>query len=127
MPHTDRTASPQPAGIRTLESSEVDELFDVLRHPRRRYLLRALEDADERPLDDLVADVVRQERRARGQGPDVERHDQVRLTMFHSHLPKLEDVGLVDCDYGTETVTVEDGEKLALLTRLRSLVDSSVD
>lgn len=125
MTQTDTTASSVPERLYELEPREVDEVFDLLRQARRRYLLDALEGGGGTTVEELVDAVVERESTARGLGPGVDRHDQVRLTMFHNHLPKLEAAGVVDCEYAEGSVTVEDHEKLQLLNRLRSVVDAA--
>ena len=127
MTQTDTTAPSVPEYLHELDPREVDEVFDVLRHARRRYLVDALEGQTVVPLGDLVDAVVERERSARGLGHGPDRHDQVRLTMFHNHLPKLEEAGIVECDYGTETVTVADGEKLRLVNQLRTVVADAAE
>lgn len=122
MTHTETTPCSAPEQLRELEPGEVDEMFDLLGHPQRRYLLDALGTDAAVPIADLVDVVVEQERNARGPAPDAGRADQVKLKLFHSHLPKLEGANVVDCEYGTGTVTVDDPEKLALLNRLRAVV-----
>ena len=125
MTQTDTTASSVPERLHELEPREVDEVFDLLRQARRRYLLDALEGSGGASVEDLVESVVERESAARGLGPGVDRHDQVRLTMFHNHLPKLEEAGVVECDYADGSVAVEDSEKLELLNQLRSVVDAA--
>ena len=122
MTHTETTANSAPRQLRELDAGEVDELFDLLGHPQRRYLLDALGTDAEVPLADLVDVVVERERAVRGPAPDAGRADQVKLKLFHSHLPKLEGADVVDCEYGSGTVTVDDSAKLALLKRLRAVV-----
>jgi DNA-binding transcriptional ArsR family regulator len=127
MAHTDTSATSVPERLHELEPQEVDEVFDLLRHARRRYLLDALAGREGRDLDDVVGAVVERESASRGLGPGIDRRDQVRLTMFHSHLPKLEEAGVVSCDHEAGTVTVEDPEKLELLNRLRAIVDAAAE
>lgn len=122
MTHTDTTTSSAPERLHELGPGEVDEVFDLLGHPQRRHLLDALGTDTEVPIDDLVDVVVERERNTRGPSPGAGRYDEVRLTLFHSHLPKLEGADVVNCEYSTGTVTVGDPAKLALLNQLRSVV-----
>lgn len=74
----------------------VDRMLDALRHPRRRRLLAALRDEDRSErmdLDEFTGAVAADD--------DEER---VRLSLFHSHLPKLEACGYVSWDREAGTV-----------------------
>lgn len=78
------------------ESSRVDDLFEALSNPYRRQLLVALvdhnpqHDGDPDPLD-LVSD-------------DVE-HGVLEIHLFHSHLPKLEEMGFITWDRRTREIS----------------------
>ncbi|QLG29656.1 hypothetical protein HUG10_18785 (plasmid) [Halorarum halophilum] len=122
MTHTETTPGSAPEQLRELESGEVDDVFDLLGHPQRRYLLDALGTDAPVPIADLVDAIVEGERGARGPAPDAGRADEVKLKLFHSHLPKLEEADVVDCEYGAGTVAVDDPEKLVLMNRLRAVV-----
>ncbi|MBX0323143.1 hypothetical protein EGH21_08895 [Halomicroarcula sp. F13] len=79
------------------------ECIDLLSSNRRRILLRALVDADEREhsLESLAATVAQTE-----QGTDladVATH-RVGVSLHHVHLPKLDDAGVLDYDRETNTV-----------------------
>lgn len=100
-------------------------MFDLLRNARRRYLLAALSTEDEFGFDELVDAVVERERVERGLPVANGRHEQIRLMLFHNHLPKLEDADVVRCDYGDETVRAVENSKWELLGRLQTAIDES--
>lgn len=120
MTQSNMAAFRASAQLLELEPGEVDEAFDLLRHSRRRYLLEALTTDTEFPLEDLVEAVAERERKARGLDVNTKRHDQVRFALFHSHLPRLEETGVICCDHDDGAVTVEDAEKLERLEQIRS-------
>lgn len=70
-------------------------LLDVLANRRRRLVLQCLGDAAEpTTIDDLAEEVAARERGSEAvpEG-DVER---VALSLSHTHVPKLEDAGVVE-------------------------------
>lgn len=85
----------------------LEDIVNVLSHSVRRRVLTCLDDADEElSLDELatgveqsgvVGDVVR--------GP-VGPTDRLELRLYHVHLPKLADEGLVAFDDRTRTVSI---------------------
>ncbi len=97
--------------------SSTDEVLDVLRNPYRRRLLVAL--LDENPLGaedpKLLPDVTMTD------GDDHGLHIKIR----HVHLPKLADVGYVDWDQESHSVTrgPKFDEVRPLLELLRDHVD----
>lgn len=72
---------------------------DSLVHPRRRYVVSRLREAA-RPLEltELAEYVAEEEADAREDEVSVERVNDARIDLYHSHIPKLADVGLVRYD-----------------------------
>lgn len=89
---TGRTLEPMFDVVSSVESDEParqlspDVAFDVLTAPRRRYVLHFLSDRDSTTVSTLVAWLARHE----GTDPD-----RIETSLHHSHLPKLENTGLV--------------------------------
>lgn len=84
-----------------------DRLFEALAHDRRQRVLDVLDDAETTlSLSDLARGVARREN-ARQPGVDGETVRRVRLSLYHWHVPKLADVGLVDYDADRKTVRLE--------------------
>lgn len=92
-----------------------DELFAALAHRRRRSLLTQLQVHGELDLDSLAGRIAADERAETvGAVPD-EAITRVHVSLFHQHLPKLDDVGLVDFDPDADRVSLsETGERLEL-------------
>lgn len=88
-----------------------DTLLDLLSFPRRRTLLYYLKNqsADEIPLEEIVEAVHDIERSlpVRDSSP----REVVRTELLHTHLPKLQEVGIVRYDTDSQTVhyTVNQG------------------
>lgn len=84
---------------------ELDTVFTALSHPRRRYLLYALINEDhEETLSELATKIVAWEQsKSTDEVADEERR-QVHLSLYHSHVPKLADLGIVEYQQGKDIV-----------------------
>jgi hypothetical protein len=80
--------------MRNRDDDSLDELFELLSHEYRRYILWALADPDGRTDEPIGTTLF-----AGDDEPDI-----LRLELRHNHLPKLDDAGLVDWDPETETL-----------------------
>lgn len=103
--------SSEPAFASAVEpDAGVDAMLDVLGNRHRRRVLSALVGCNGPvALTDLAAEA--------GDGAAAPQH--VRTTLHHVHLPKLDDIGLVEYDAVTRTA-----EGTA---RLRSVADRLLD
>lgn len=98
-PSNSRGPGPGESAIVPLPYS-LDAVLDVLSAARRRAVLYALRDRDDCspvPVDELADEVVTRERAVsnRRETPDA---DEVRLSLVHTHLPKLEAAGIAEFD-----------------------------
>lgn len=87
----------------------LDTLLDVLSHGRRRSLLYHLRDRGRDTsvsLDELV-DEVRARETARPNRQSPGSSAEVRLSLLHTHLPKLAEAGIVAYDADEKTVTCD--------------------
>ncbi|ELY49985.1 hypothetical protein C493_19973 [Natronolimnohabitans innermongolicus JCM 12255] len=95
----------------------MDEVFDILSNCRRRYALYYLYDQpdDVATLEELADAVVRLQHASVDAEPMVsdadeteldpdERRRRTRLELQHTHVPKLEDLGVLELDQRSETV-----------------------
>lgn len=114
-----------------------ETLFDLLVDRRRRYLLYSLDQSPDAvtSLDELTGRVLDWERRMdAGNEPTAELERQVRISLHHTHLPKISEAGLVEYDSRSETVRKRDVPSVAALVEdhqdeipfLRSLLCTSV-
>ena len=80
--------------------SETDELLRALADEQRRAVLQTLSAADGDILDyeTLTERVVDRIRANDATLPRAEQQARVRISLYHSHLPKLADSGLVAND-----------------------------
>jgi DNA-binding transcriptional ArsR family regulator len=90
----------------TVEQSR-DALFDALSHRYRRFALAALCGRDEPvALADLAVEVTEQETGEIGENLSKERAREIEISLYHVHVPKLDDTGIVEFDRDRNTVSV---------------------
>lgn len=92
---TEESTPEEPIDVPTL--LELDEVFSALSHPRRRYLLYTLINGhSEETLPELATKIVAWERdKSTAEVTDEERRE-VHLSLYHAHVPKLADLGIVE-------------------------------
>jgi len=101
----------------TEEADEsLNELFEILSHEYRRYILWVLANPDRRTEGGLGTILSIE---------DDEEPDILELELRHNHLPKLDDCGLVDWDPSTETLTR--GPRFAEIEPFLDVVDEDRD
>lgn len=108
---------------RSRSSPETKRLFDVLANRRRQHLLTYIAGTSGRcDVDDLARKVAVIETT---ESPDrsSEPVERVRTSLLHSHLPKLDDEGVVAYDEvdGTVAETVDTGNAMHVLRTARHL------
>ncbi|NIB99222.1 hypothetical protein [Halobacterium sp. R2-5] len=80
----------------------LSDVFRALQHSRRRYVLHALAEDGEQTLAELATGVVAWEQdKCPERVTDAER-EQCRTSLYHSHVPKLADIGVLDFETGDE-------------------------
>jgi DNA-binding transcriptional ArsR family regulator len=96
---TDESATSERTSTNTSNAAilDLDEVFAALGHPRRRYLLYTLVNgSSEETLSELATKVAGWEQdKPTSEVTDDERRD-VHLSLYHSHIPKLADLGVLD-------------------------------
>lgn len=96
----------------TPASLSTDTLFNVLANQRRRYVLHALKE-HETPLSlaALATKVAALENERPGTEIPRDEHERVHASLWHSHVPKLDDAGIVEFDRESDTVTLAEDTK----------------
>ena len=86
-----------------------DELFDVLSHSRRRFLLAFLQNA-ETPVsvEELTTELVTWEAQQPVPDRSGAERDASEISLVHNHLPKMAEAGLIRYDYTRRTVALGD-------------------
>lgn len=105
------TGSCSPTGM--------SQVFAALSHPRRLRSVRILADVDASlALKDLAVELVRATRTESGETVGKDQVARVRLSLYHHHVPKLAEAGLVEFDESERRVAIAGSaplEELAVL------------
>jgi len=83
---------------------ELDFVFGALGASRRRYLCYLLHEQSEWSLSDLATEVAAWESDGPRHAVSPQEHDQVYLSLYHVHVPKLVNEEILTFDDRTETV-----------------------
>lgn len=82
----------------------VDEIFEVLTHPRRRLLLQYFKhNSNPIDLDDLATRVARWEQQPAAVPAEIE-IGQVFTALHKTHLPQIDAIGLIDYNPANHTI-----------------------
>ncbi|WP_209019637.1 DUF7344 domain-containing protein [Halorussus marinus] len=101
----------------------LDALLDALGDFRRRCVLAALLSHADLPLADLADEVTVEERGRPLSSVDAQTVLEVYLSLYHTHVPKLSDAGLVAYDQQRDLVALTDAGR-ELEPAVRSLCSS---
>lgn len=88
------------------ESLTQDVVFDVLSSARRRYVLHLLKTEGEMELTELAEHVAAQENDTTVEELTKQQRKRVYVSLYQTHVPKLEDAGLVEYDQETSMVNL---------------------
>lgn len=117
-PQNERSGGSGSIGVRTVPNrtrngTEIgrDAVFDVLSNARRRYAIELLnqhEPGDEIELGDLVEYVAARENDTTIANVDYKQRKRVYSSLRQTHLPKLDDCGLIEYDRSRGTIELGD-------------------
>lgn len=98
----------------------LDAILDVLSHHHRRTLFRWLREQPEQSVDAqaLISHLIQQEQKRMRKTPNP---DHIQAALYHIHLPKLSETGLVTHD---ETAQVYEYHSNDRLEKWLELIDS---
>ncbi|WP_306052990.1 DUF7344 domain-containing protein [Natronococcus wangiae] len=104
----------------------VDYVFEALAHPRRRYLLYTLAVETEWSLRELATKIVAWEQNIPEETVRPDERDKVYLSLYHTHIPKLEKCQIISFNARTETIeTASSAEQvIAALEGAGTSIDS---
>lgn len=83
---------------------EMDHVFEALAHPRRRYLLYTLLEDTEWSLEAIAVKVAGWEQDVSHGTVSDEEAERVYVSLYHNHIPRLVDEGIIEFDVPTETI-----------------------
>lgn len=115
-----RVESAKAARGTTLPSDvlELDHVYSALAHPRRRYLCYTLIEDTEWSLTELATKVTAWENDVDESSVTDDDRDRVYVSLYHAHVPKLDDLGVVDFDESSESIsTAEHTEQVLMALR----------
>ncbi|WP_277556119.1 DUF7344 domain-containing protein [Halobaculum limi] len=87
-----------------LRLSRADYVFEALRERRRRVICRILQTTDDREIEDLAMDVATHESDDDERTVTNNEWELVFASLYHSHIPKLDDLEVVTYDDTTGIV-----------------------
>ncbi|PSP55922.1 hypothetical protein BRC82_03345 [Halobacteriales archaeon QS_1_67_19] len=86
-----------------------DEVFEVLKSPRRRYALYYLrQEGGEADLSDLTEQVAAWENETTPTALSTEQRKRVYISLYQTHLPKLDEADIVNYDRDDGVVRLGD-------------------
>lgn len=87
-------------------SASLDTLYDLLANRRRRYAISCLNDHGSMALPDLADEVVCYENDAPITEIPEDEVLRVYSSLWHAHIPKLAEAGVVEYDQDQDIVTL---------------------
>ncbi|WP_224447854.1 DUF7344 domain-containing protein [Haloprofundus salilacus] len=82
----------------------MDHVFEVLAHPRRRYLLYTLLEETEWGLRELAEKIATWENDVRESTVSDDGVERVYVSLYHNHVPLLVEEGIIEFEETTETI-----------------------
>lgn len=98
----------------------LNAMLELLTHHHRRELLRFLTDAPDHAtdIDDVVTHLIEKDSEWTGARPA---HNEIEAQLYHVHLPKLTEAGVIEYDARSKELRYRDHDRLeALLDSLQS-------
>jgi hypothetical protein len=108
-----RTAQPPPAEI-----LEMEFVYEALAHPRRRYLCYSLLSNTRWTLTELSTKLVAWEQDVPEEDVADFDRDEMYVSLYHAHVPKLIELDIVEFEDGDEEFVVADENAVQVLAVL---------
>ncbi len=99
---------------------EIESVYEALGHSRRRYLCYTLFEDTEWSLTDLATKIAAWENDVPEHTVTEDQREEVYIALYHAHVPKLGDEGVITFDEATETITTA-GHADQVLTALEGI------
>lgn len=91
---------------------ETEALYEALSHSRRIRVIQILQDADSSvTLLDLATEIVRLEQESDNSRMEAQ-VKEIRVSLYHQHIPKLADLGAVAYDPDEKRVAIDESSPL---------------
>lgn len=95
----ERQLPPPPAFL------EIEPVYEALGHSRRRYLCYTLFEDTEWSLTELATKIAAWENDVPEHAVTEDQREELYVALYHAHVPKLVDEGVIAFDAATETIT----------------------
>ncbi|PSQ08017.1 hypothetical protein BRC97_01140 [Halobacteriales archaeon QS_6_71_20] len=99
---------------------DIEPVYEALGHSRRRYLCYTLLEDTEWSLTDLATKIAAWENDVPDHATTEAQREAVYVSLYHAHVPKLVDEGVVAFDDATETITTAEHTE-QVLSALRGI------
>jgi hypothetical protein len=106
---------------------ELDHVYEALGHPRRRYLCYTLLEDTSWTLSELASKIAAWENDVPEHAVTNAQQERVYVSLYHAHVPKLVDEGILTFDDATETIRAAENadQVLAALEGMGASLDSN--
>jgi len=99
--HTDPDSRPE-------EAPSADEIFELLKNNRRREILYYLEESDgSAAIKELARNIAAREHDVSTSAVTDKQYKRVYVALVQTHVPKLEEVGVIDFDEDDQTMSLQ--------------------
>ena len=124
---TSDVSAPHDKQLPSHDFLEIEPVYEALGHSRRRYLCYTLLEDTEWSLTDLATKIAAWENDVPEQAVTDDQREEVYVALYHAHVPKLVDEGVITFDEATERIsTAEHAEQvLTALEGMGASLDSN--
>lgn len=84
--------------------TSLDEIFECLRHPKRRFVLYHLRECEVLTVDELARQVAAWEGEVPPEEVEPDTRKRAATNLIHIHLPKLSDTMFIEYDQRSKTL-----------------------
>lgn len=104
------TETPEQSSVTDADAIFPDILCDVLADPYRRSVLAYLDDRMQADITELAEHVAGCEHESTVGTTPTDIHERVFTSLYHCHLPKLSDAGLIEYDQAQGVVELAEND-----------------
>jgi len=109
-----------------VEILELEFVYEALAHPRRRYLCYSLLSSSHWTLTELATKLVAWERGIPEEDVTEFNRDEMYVSLYHAHVPKLVELDIVEYATGGEEIIIAGNNAPQVLAALEG-VGASID
>ena len=89
-----------------MNTSRLNETFDLLTHPHRRYVLYHLQNKTEEVGIEPLATAIADSDEVHSGMERATSIDEIKANLHHTHLPKLAEAGFIAVDANMDSITL---------------------